>query len=354
LTNPFVYVVDTATRTMTSVITVGDNTRGIAMNPAGTRVYVGNGGTDNVSVIDTATGTEVLPRIPVGDFPHGLVVDPTGSRVYVANNSDGTVSVIDTATQTVTATVNIGTSARYVALNPTGTRLYFTTGTSPGSVVVLDTAKIGTPDDPLVTTITVGATPTGIAMNATGSHVYVANAANSGTGSRSISVIDTATNTVVATINHGLATGLFLAVRGASPPLTTPTPTLTSTPTATRTPTATLTATVTETPTVTPTATETPTPTPTATATPEMLAGRSALRLAAVPSAGVSVATAPGVAPEPPSPVAAPALLAHPVVLPIVGTLRLPGPAGAATAPPLEFARPAPSAAMEPPAWATP
>ncbi|MCO5383738.1 MAG: hypothetical protein NHB15_18045 [Methanosarcina barkeri] len=66
-----------------------------------------NYGSNNTSVIDTATNT-VIDTVNVGTNPFGVAVTPDGSKVYVANNGDGTVSIINTTTNTVTDTINVG------------------------------------------------------------------------------------------------------------------------------------------------------------------------------------------------------------------------------------------------------
>src|SRR5262245_43686144 len=90
----------------------------IAIASAAPFVYVTNHDDDSVSVIDTATNTEVdvdgnsangITRIPVQDEPVSIVVHPNGKRVYVGNHSlSNSVSVIDTITHTVIATVPVG------------------------------------------------------------------------------------------------------------------------------------------------------------------------------------------------------------------------------------------------------
>ena len=55
--------------------------------------YVANGGSNTVSVIDTATKT-VVATVGVGSVPDGIAVTPDGTHVYVANSSSDTVSVI--------------------------------------------------------------------------------------------------------------------------------------------------------------------------------------------------------------------------------------------------------------------
>ena len=93
--------------TITATINVGQSPNGeIAVNPAGTMVYVVNG--NNVSVINTKINT-VTATMPVGDAPSGIAIAPDGTKVYVANSGTfdipgNTVSVIDTSTNTAEAT----------------------------------------------------------------------------------------------------------------------------------------------------------------------------------------------------------------------------------------------------------
>jgi YVTN family beta-propeller protein len=92
-----------------------------------------------VSVIDTATNA-VSATIPVVGNPIGVAVSPDGSRVYVTNNrSPGTVLVIDTTSNAVTATVPGGSFPFGVAVTPDGGKVYFTNeGSNTASVI--DTA----------------------------------------------------------------------------------------------------------------------------------------------------------------------------------------------------------------------
>ena len=102
-----VSVIDTATNTVISTVDVGARPGGIAVSPDGTKVYVTNEFSSNVSVIDTATNA-VIATVDVGNSLWGVAVSPDGSKVYVANENSNTVSVIDTATNTITATVEVG------------------------------------------------------------------------------------------------------------------------------------------------------------------------------------------------------------------------------------------------------
>ncbi len=76
-----------------------------------------------------------------------------------------------------------------IAVAPDGKYIYVSNQGS-NSVSVLDTAS-----NTIVKTVLVGTSPAGVAVTPDGAHVYVSNQ-----GSNSVSVIDTASNTVVATI----------------------------------------------------------------------------------------------------------------------------------------------------------
>jgi YVTN family beta-propeller protein/uncharacterized repeat protein (TIGR03803 family) len=199
-----VSVIDTATNTVTATIPVGvgTNPAGVAVSPDGSKVYVANTHSNNVSVIATATNT-VTATIVVGADPLGVAGTPDGSKVYVANTNSGgnSVSVLATATNTVTA-IPIGNGSVGVAVTPDGSRVYVTNG------AVRTVSVIATATNTVTATIPVGTEPYGVAVTPDGSRVYVANVQ-----SNTVSVIATATNTVTATIPVGTnprAFGIFI------------------------------------------------------------------------------------------------------------------------------------------------
>jgi YVTN family beta-propeller protein len=83
---------------------VGDLPVGVAMTPDGTRAYVTNSGSQNVSVIDTANRT-VTATVKVGRNPINVAIRPDGARAYVVNADSNSVSVINTGTNKVITTV---------------------------------------------------------------------------------------------------------------------------------------------------------------------------------------------------------------------------------------------------------
>src|SRR3989304_24158 len=71
----------------------------------------------------------------------------------------------------------------------------YVTNSGTTTVSVIDTAT-----NTVVATVAVGTNPLGVAITPDGARAYVT---NSGGGANSVSVIDTATNTVVATVGVG-------------------------------------------------------------------------------------------------------------------------------------------------------
>ena len=185
-----VSVIDTATNKVTATIPVGTSPYGVAVTPDGTKVYVANGSDSTVSVIATASNT-VIATIPGVFFPSGLAITADGTKAYVATNS--TVSVIDTAINKVVGTpIPVGASSNGVAVTPDGTKVYL-------SHSAVDTVSvIATASNTVVATIPVGMIPQGVAVTQDGANVYVANS-----NSHTVSVIDTSTNTVKSTIDLG-------------------------------------------------------------------------------------------------------------------------------------------------------
>ena len=99
-----VSVIATATNTVVASVPVGKGPAGVAVNPAGTFVFVTNNTDNSVSVINTANNS-VVTTVPVGTGPQGVTVNPVATAfVYVTNNGSNNVSVIDTATNSVVTT----------------------------------------------------------------------------------------------------------------------------------------------------------------------------------------------------------------------------------------------------------
>jgi YVTN family beta-propeller protein len=70
-----VLYVDTAqNRVVKTIDHVGVRPWGIGLSPDGSKLYTANGPSNDVSVIDVATG-EIKRKIPVGSLPWGVAVE---------------------------------------------------------------------------------------------------------------------------------------------------------------------------------------------------------------------------------------------------------------------------------------
>ena len=88
--------------------------------PTATRVYVVNPLDDDISVIDTATNT-VVTTITVGDSPYGVAMNPDAARAYVTNFADGNGVRDQHRYQHRTATITVGAGPNGVAVSADGT-----------------------------------------------------------------------------------------------------------------------------------------------------------------------------------------------------------------------------------------
>jgi YVTN family beta-propeller protein len=145
-----VTVIDGATNSTSTIVlgTTSDNTPGsqdIAVDTVANRVYV-TAGTDlsnlgRLNIIDAATKT-VTSKLTVGYKPVVVLANSKSNKIYVANSGSNTVSVIDGATNKIT-TLNVGTDPAHMAINATTDRAYVANQGS-GTVSVIGVAAIAT------------------------------------------------------------------------------------------------------------------------------------------------------------------------------------------------------------------
>lgn len=216
-----VTVISTATDTvMGQPIPVGTNPGPIRFTPNGAKAYVVNEGSDNVSVIDVTTLTETA-RVSVGTRPVTLSRTDDGAKVYVANELDNDVSVISTATDTVIGLpIAVGSAPHTMAKTPDGTELYVANeGNASNSISVIATAS-----DSVVAIISLlpSRDPGSIHFLPNGTKAYVANRGCAGITcvpaevAPTVSVINVATNMVIKTI-AGCPPAPCVGLPGAAP-----------------------------------------------------------------------------------------------------------------------------------------
>jgi YVTN family beta-propeller protein len=155
-----------------------------------TTAYVSSQRDREVDVVDLTVSPPVVKgRIAVGGQPNKLILNKDGSRLFVANGNSDTVSIIDTSARTVLESVQVlapsATFANPIGLkgaNPNGLRLspdektlYVTDGaTNAVAVVQRDPAQ--TTGATTVGLIPTGWYPTDVVTSADGSQLYVINA----------------------------------------------------------------------------------------------------------------------------------------------------------------------------------
>jgi YVTN family beta-propeller protein len=183
--------------------------------------YVAHSQSHSLSVIDIPAN-KTVSSIEIGtssfssltataSYPTGVAVAPDGTRAYVTDGNTS-VWVVDTASNSVIGKIAAGSDPEAIAITPDGKSAYVTSITcglllcsgpdnppQMASVEVIDTAS-----NSLTATITIGSLPTAqtpgvllsaIAISADGARAYASNAEGN-----QIWAIDTASNRAVATI----------------------------------------------------------------------------------------------------------------------------------------------------------
>lgn len=216
------HIIDARSKTLRQTLAIGDSFVGVDFNASGDTLYVGGGRNNDVKIFSlaasgqfVAAGTVSIPA----SAPSGLSVNAAGNRVYVALNTKHSVAVIDTVTRTVITEVPVGIHPYSTLLSADGSKVYVSNWggkvPGPGDVtdgmfpVVVD-ARTGIPvsgtvsvietaTNTVVKTIEVGLHPVGMALSPRGERVYVTNA-----NSDTVSVINAATDSVTKTLHVGL------------------------------------------------------------------------------------------------------------------------------------------------------
>lgn len=165
-------------------IPVGSNPLQAALTPDGRTLLVTR--FDGAVVfVDTQTDrvTTTLTASQLG-FPNGIAISPDGTRAYVSNydDSDAKVVVIDIPSRTIVGSVVTPVLPKSVFLTPDGQQLWILHFQTT-SVTVVDTLSLT-----VVATVNLGSqAEMGMAFNPTGTRAYV------GIGANRLVVLDTAT-----------------------------------------------------------------------------------------------------------------------------------------------------------------
>lgn len=164
-----VAIVDLATNTVTGTVPLPAPPTSARISPDGTLVYFAHPQLQQFSILDTRTLTVRGITTPGGSFTYtfdiGSVFTPDSAHVYLA--TDRSVSVVDTATDAVTPLFT-GTQPQRLAKSADGRQLYVVNGLG-NSLAIIDTAS-----NSVTATVPVGNSPSDVAVSTDGSRAYVA------------------------------------------------------------------------------------------------------------------------------------------------------------------------------------
>ncbi len=172
----FLTAFDPTTGAARGRVKIGGDPFGSVSNADGSRVYVANSFTNNVSVIDPQS-MSVVATITVGIQPKGVALDEKAHRLYVANSGSDSVSAIDTQANQVVSTIPIGMLPTAMTANENAARVYVANA-STDSVYVIEGARV-------VKQIPVGRHPIDLSRDDKSNRLFVANEAD-----RTLTTID--------------------------------------------------------------------------------------------------------------------------------------------------------------------
>jgi len=156
---------------------------------AANRVLQTNSAGDNIHVIDPATN-QVVGTIEDIEVPHGVTIAPDGGRIYVTDESLSTLDVVDAKTLKVFKRIPLSGRPNNVDVSKDGAHVYVAIAQAPGAVDVIDTSSLTN-----VKTIPVKGAIHNVYVTPDGKYAVAGSIPT-----KTINVIDTATNTVAWTL----------------------------------------------------------------------------------------------------------------------------------------------------------
>jgi YVTN family beta-propeller protein len=179
-------------------------------HPVGTRIFVTNEASGDLSVIDAKTSS-VIATVPLGKRPRGIQATADGRLLYVAlsgspvagpgvdestlpppeRSADG-IAEIDAATLKVRRVIRSGTDPEQLAVSRDGSKLYIA-NEDAAQLSVVDVASGNT-----IARVKIGEEPEGVAVRPDGAITYVTSE-----GDNAVFAIDSATNQLVKRIEVG-------------------------------------------------------------------------------------------------------------------------------------------------------
>ncbi|NLI46075.1 MAG: YncE family protein [Acidobacteria bacterium] len=175
-------------------IKVGQAPNFIRLTSDGEHAVVTNFGSDEISLISLKSMRQIR-KVPGGYGPLGIAVEPAGRRVYVTNMESGLVKAFTLPILELEDTFKVGHVPTDLCLTPDGYHLLIANyGKGKwGRLDIFDLQK-----QRVIESVKVGLRPQALAVNPAGDTVYVANSAES-----TVSVISLDVNKVIDTLKVG-------------------------------------------------------------------------------------------------------------------------------------------------------
>jgi|GEM_PF-2729383 len=161
-------VLDRSTYDVLDTISVGDDPRCMAITSDEQYGYVTNNGSKSISVVNLQTGT-TINTLSLNAHPEASIASPNGAYIYVAANTPGKVASVDVSTNQISDWFHIGKQPQAIASSPDGQYLYVV----DFSGRILYTVNAATAQ--IVDVLALPGLPQRIVITPDGSKAYVAN-----------------------------------------------------------------------------------------------------------------------------------------------------------------------------------
>ncbi len=187
-----VVVVDLNTNTVAGEIADTPGVHGFVAVPEVQRGFSSNGKESKSSVVDLRT-LKTTSKIETGQNPDAVVYEPRHDEVYVFNHAGNSVTVINSKAATISATIPLGGTPEFAAVDETAGRVYCNIE-DKSEVAVIDADK-----HEVVAhwSLAPGEGPSGIALDATHHRLF------SGSHNKMMVMIDTESGKVIDTVPIG-------------------------------------------------------------------------------------------------------------------------------------------------------
>lgn len=165
------WIIDGATNELLRKVPVEtDTVTGIALDPAGNRIFATGQGANEIAVVDLASGATVAKWPAGGESPTNAEYDAATQRLFVANQG-GTLTVIDAKDGSLIKSIPTGEGSLDVKLDSDNPRVYVS-NRGAGTLSVVDTETYE-----VVAHLPTGTLPQTIAVDDAGGRVFVSNKA---------------------------------------------------------------------------------------------------------------------------------------------------------------------------------